>query len=167
MAVSDFNQRQSLEERVTELAKQVADSLGMELVLVEIKGEGSRSVVRVFIDKPGGISLDDCERYSRQFSVSLDVEDWIPFSYVLEVSSPGINRPLVKESDFQRFCGQNTKVRTRIPIEGQRNFKGKIVGVTEGRLELEVAPGKQIGIALVDIEKANLIANISMRPQGS
>jgi ribosome maturation factor RimP len=167
MAVSDLNQRQSLQMRITELAKQVADSMGMELVLVEVKGEGSRSVVRVFLDQAGGISLDDCERYSRHFSVSLDVEDWIPFSYTLEVSSPGVNRPLVKESDFQRFCGQDAKVRTRIPSEGQRNFKGKIVGVTEGRLELEVEPGKRIGIALVDIEKANLIADLKLRPQGS
>jgi ribosome maturation factor RimP len=167
MAVSDLNQRQSLESRITELAKQIAESMEMELVLVEIKGDGNRSVVRAFIDKPGGISLDDCERFSRHFSVSLDVEDWIPFSYILEVSSPGVNRPLVKESDFQRFCGQNAKVRMRTPFEGQRNFKGKIVGVTEGRLELEVAQGKQIGIALVDIEKANLIGVLSMRPQGS
>jgi ribosome maturation factor RimP len=92
------------------------------------------------------------------------VEDWIPFSYTLEVSSPGVNRPLVKESDFARFCGQNAKVRTRIPLEGQLNFKGKIVGVMEGRLTLEVAPGKQIGIALGDIEKARLIADLSKTP---
>ncbi len=164
MAVSDMNQRQSLESRITELAEQVADSMGMEVVLVEIKGDGNRSVVRTFIDQPTGITLDDCERFSRRFSVALDVEDWIPFSYTLEVSSPGVNRPLVKESDFARFCGQNAKVRTRLPFEGQRNFKGKIVGVTEGRLALEVAPGKQIGIALGNIEKARLIADLSKTP---
>ena len=164
MAVSEMNQRQSLEGRITELAEQVADSMGMEVVLVEIKGDGNRSVVRTFIDQPAGISLDDCERFSRRFSVALDVEDWIPFSYTLEVSSPGVNRPLVKESDFARFCGQNAKVRTRLPLEGQRSFKGKIVGVTEGRLSLEVAPGKQIGIALGDIEKARLIADLSKTP---
>ena len=167
MAVLDLNQRQSLETRITELAEQVAASMGMEVVLVEIRGEGSHSIVRAFIDQPGGISLDDCERFSRRLSVSLDVEDWIPFSYVLEVSSPGVNRPLVKDADFQRFGGKKAKVRTRLPIEGQRNFKGKIVGVTEGRLELEVAPGKNVEIALRDIEKANLIADLSMRPQGS
>jgi len=164
MAVSDMNQQQSMEGRITELAEKVADSMEMEVVLVEIKGEGNRSVVRTFIDQPTGITLDDCERFSRRFSVALDVEDWIPFSYTLEVSSPGVNRPLVKESDFARFCGQNAKVRTRLPLEGQRNFKGKIVGVTEGRLALEVAPGKQIGIALEDIEKARLIADLSKTP---
>jgi ribosome maturation factor RimP len=106
-------------------------------------------------------------KFSKRLSVSLDVEDWIPFSYTLEVSSPGVNRPLVKEADFRRFAGQNAKVRTRLPLQGQRNFKGKIVSLTEGRLELEIAPGKQIGIALMDIEKANLIAELNLRPQGS
>ena len=167
MAVSDLNQRESLESRITELASQVAASMGMEVVLVELKGDGNRSVVRAFIDQPSGISLDDCERFSRRFSISLDVEDWIPSSYTLEVSSPGINRPLVKESDFKRFCGENAKVRTRLPLEGQRHFKGKILGVTEGRLELEVAPGKKVGIALVDIEKANLNMDLGTKPQGS
>jgi ribosome maturation factor RimP len=167
MAVSDLNQRRSLETRITELAEKVAALMGMEVILVEIKGEGNRSVVRAFIDQPAGISLDDCERFSRRLSVSLDVEDWIPYSYILEVSSPGVNRPLVKEVDFRRFCGSNIKVRTRIPLEGQRNFKGKIACVAEGRLELEVAPGNKMGIALTDIEKANLVADLSMRPQGS
>jgi ribosome maturation factor RimP len=78
-----------------------------------------------------------------------------------------VNRPLAKESDFRRYCGKDAKVRTRLPIAGQRNFKGKIVGSTEGRLELEVAPGKKIEIPLTDIEKANLMADLSMRPQGS
>jgi ribosome maturation factor RimP len=167
MAVSDLNQRQSLEIRITKLAEEVAASMSMEVVLVEVKGDANHSVVRTYIDQPGGISLDDCERFSRRFSVALDVEDWIPFNYVLEVSSPGVNRPLVKESDFRRFSGKNAKIRTRLPIEGQRNFKGEIAGVTEGRVELEVAPGKQIGIALTDIEKANLIGELSLRPQGS
>ncbi len=167
MAVSDLDQSQSLEIRITKLAEEVAASMKMEVVLVEVKGDANRSVVRTYIDRPGGISLDDCERFSRSFSVALDVEDWIPFRYVLEVSSPGVNRPLVKELDFQRFSGKDARIRTRRPLEGQRNFRGKIVGVTEGRLELEVAPGKQIGIALTDIEKANLIGELSLRPQGS
>jgi ribosome maturation factor RimP len=167
MAVSDLNQSQSLEIRITKLAEEVAVSMKMEVVLVEVKGDANRAVVRAYIDQPEGISLDDCERFSRSFSVALDVEDWIPFKYVLEVSSPGVNRPLVKESDFQRFSGKDARIRTRFPIEGQRNFRGRIVGVTEGRLELEVAPDKQIGIALTDIEKANLIGELSLRPQGS
>jgi ribosome maturation factor RimP len=167
MAMSDENQRHSLETGITELAEQLASSMQMEVAFVEIKGDGNRSVVRIFIDKLEGVSLEDCERFSKRFSVLLDVENLIPFSYTLEISSPGLNRPLVKESDFRRFCGKEAKIRIRQPIEGQRNFKGKIVGVVEGRLELEVIPGKQIGIALIDIEKANLIADLSKRPQGS
>jgi ribosome maturation factor RimP len=166
MAVSDSEQ-QSLETRISKLAEETASSMGMEIVLVEVKGDENRSIVRAYIDQPGGITLDDCERFSKRFSVTLDVEDWIHFSYTLEVSSPGVNRPLVKESDFIRYTGQNAKVRTRTPLQGQRNFKGKILGVTEGRLDLEVAPGKQVGIALMDIEKANLIAELNLRPQGS
>lgn len=167
MAVSDSNQSQSLGNRITKLAEEVAASMGMEAVLVEVKGDENRSIVRAYIDQPSGISLDDCERFSKRLSVLLDVEDWIPFSYTLEVSSPGVNRPLVKESDFRRFAGKDAKIRTRIPLEGQRNFKGKITGVTEGRVELEVAQGKQVAIAFTDIEKANLIGELSFRPQGS
>ncbi len=167
MAVSDLDQRESFISRVSGLAEQVAAAMGMEVVLVEIKGDGNRSVVRTYIDQPAGITLDDCERFSRRFSVALDVEDWIPFSYVLEVSSPGVNRPLVKEADYVRFSGKNAKLQTRVPLEGQRNFKGRIAGVIQGCIKLEVAPGKQVEIALADIEKASLIGDLSMRPQGS
>ena len=167
MAVPESVRRLSLQTRITELAEQIAASMGMEVILVEIKGDGNRSIVRTFIDQPSGVTLDDCERFSKRLSVTLDVEDWIPFTYILEVSSPGVNRPLVKETDFQRYCGKNAKVRTRLPLEGQSNFKGKIVSVTEGRITLEIASGKQVGIAIADIEKANLIAELNMRPQGS
>jgi ribosome maturation factor RimP len=160
MARQDLNWRESLEARITSLAEQVAASMGMELVLAEIKGGGNRSIVRTFIDQPGGISLNDCERFSKRFSVVLDVEDCIPFSYVLEVSSPGLDRPLVKEADFRRHIGRTAKVRTRLPLEGQRSFKGTILGVTLGRIDLGVAPGKQVEIALSEIEKANLVAEI-------
>jgi ribosome maturation factor RimP len=167
MKASDLNQRQALGAKISELAEQIAASMGMELVLVEVKGGGNRSVVRTFIDQPGGITLDDCERFSRRLSVSLDVEDWIPSSYTLEVSSPGIDRPLVKESDFERFCGENAAVQTRMPMDGRKKFKGRIADVTEGRLNLEITPGHIVKIALMDIEKANLIGDLSIRPQGS
>ncbi len=160
MTQLDRKQLESLQSRISTLAEQVAAALGMEVILVEIKGGGSRSIVRTFIDQPGGISLADCERFSKRFSVILDVEDWIPFSYTLEVSSPGLDRPLVQEKDFQRFAGKAASVRTRSPLEGQRNFKGTILGVSEGRLSLELAPGKQIEIAMADIEKANLVIEI-------
>jgi len=130
------------------------------MVLVEVKGDGGRFVVRVFLDQSGGISLNDCERFSKRFSVLLDVEDVIPFSYTLEVSSPGLDRPLAKAEHFSRFAGKSARVRTRLPINGQRNFTGKIIGVAEGRLLLETAPARQVEIALSEIEKANLVIEI-------
>jgi len=156
----DLSRRESLEARIAALAEQAAASMGMEVVLVEIKGGGNRSIVRVFIDQPGGVALGDCERFSKRCSVLLDVEDWIPFSYVLEVSSPGLNRPLIKEDDFRRFAGREAKVRTKVPVAAQRNFRGRILSVTDGRLVLELAEGKNVGIVLSDIEKANLVAEI-------
>jgi ribosome maturation factor RimP len=154
------NRREDLEARILGLAEQVAASMGLEIVLVEIKGGSSHPVVRTYIDKPGGVTLDDCEHLSKRLSVVLDVEDWIPFSYNLEVSSPGLDRPLVKEADFERFAGRSARVRTRLPLEGQKNFKGKILRVARGKVEIEVAPGRQVDIAVGDIEKANLILEI-------
>ncbi|HSW37954.1 MAG TPA: ribosome maturation factor RimP [Acidobacteriota bacterium] len=163
----DLIQTGSLETEIGELAERVAASMNMEVVLVKIKGEGNRSVVRAYIDKPAGITLDDCEQFSKRLSVALDVEDLIPFSYILEVSSPGVDRPLVKEADFERFCGKNAKIRTKSAFEGRKTFRGRIMSVNAGRLTIEVAPGKQIGFALTDIEKASLIAELSMKPQGA
>jgi len=158
MAQPKLSQRESLEARISSLAEDAAAALGFEIVHVEIAG-GNRAIVRVFIDRPGGVRLDDCERFSRRFSVLLDVEDWISFSYVLEVSSPGLNRPLVKEADFRRFAGKVAKVRTKGPLEGQRNFKGVILGTENGKLALEVDRKRRIEIALGEIEKANLVAD--------
>lgn len=160
MAQIGMNQRENLEARIKTLAEQLAASMELEIVLVEIRGGGNRPVVRTYIDKPGGVALADCERFSKRLSVMLDVEDWIPFSYTLEVSSPGLDRPLVREADFQRFAGKSARIRTRCPIEGQKNFKGKILGVARGRVELEVAPGRQVDIDVADIEKANLMFEI-------
>ena len=167
MKASDAPRGQSLAAKISALAEQVAASMGMEIVLIEVKGSGKGSIVRTYIDQPGGITLDDCENFSRRFSVSLDVEDWIADRYTLEVSSPGIDRPLVKESDFKRFCGRNAAVRTRVPVEGRKNFRGGIAQVNDGRIEIEIAPGKTVNIALTDVEKANLIGDWNMRPQGS
>ena len=153
------DEREDLTGRITALAEQVAASMGMEVVLVEIR-RGGRSIVRVYIDKASGVSVDDCEQFSKRFSVLLDVEDCIPFSYVLEVSSPGLDRPLVREADFQRFAGKQAKVRTSQPLQGQRNFRGKILGASGGNIRLELSPGQEIEMALSQIERANLVVEI-------
>ena len=159
-AQDEQDKRDNLEARIGSLASETAASMGLEIVLVEIKGGGNRPMVRAYIDQPGGVTLGDCERFSKRLSVLLDVEDWIPVSYTLEVSSPGLDRPLVKEADFQRFAGRLARVRTRCPIDGQKNFKGKIIGAAQGKMELEVVPGRRVDIAVTDIEKANLIVEI-------
>jgi ribosome maturation factor RimP len=153
----DLNERQELEARIRDLSDQLAGSMALEVVLVEIKGGGGSPIVRTYIDKPGGVTLEDCERFSKRLSVLLDVEDWIPCGYTLEVSSPGIDRPLVKEADFERFAGKGVRVRARSAIAGQRNFQGKILGVVQGKVGIELGPGRRIDIAIGEIERANLM----------
>jgi ribosome maturation factor RimP len=160
MARVDFDEYGSLKEKLAALARCVACSMGMEVVLVELKGGAGRSVVRIFIDQPGGISLDDCERFSKRASVALDVEDLIPFSYVLEVSSPGLDRPLVQEEDFRRFAGRIAKIRLRSAGQGRRNFQARILGTDQGRIRLELEPGNVLEVALPEIEKANLVIEL-------
>lgn len=160
MVRTDAERTDSLDSGIAALAEQVAAALGMEVVLTEVKRAGNRSIIRIFIDQPGGVTLDDCERFSRRLSVLLDVEDWIPFSYILEVSSPGLDRPLVKEEDYKRFAGRSARIRMKHPIQGQRNFKGTILAVENGRVSLELHAGKRMELSVSDIEKANLVAEI-------
>ena len=103
---------------VERLSAPVVEELGMELVDVEFVKEGGRWMLRVYIDKPGGIGLDDCERVSQSLDTMLDEKDPIPQTFYLEVSSPGIERPLKKLRDFQRFCGHRVNVSTYAPLEG-------------------------------------------------
>ena len=134
----------------------VVTGQGYELVDVEWKNE-SGWILRLYIDKEGGVSLDDCATVSRELSAVLDVEDVIPVAYSLEVSSPGLNRPLKKEADFARFVGKKAKIRTRHPVgESRRNFSGTLVGVQGGKVKIDV--GDQVcEVPVDDVEKANLV----------
>lgn len=134
-------------------------ALGFELVDVELSGRGRHAVLRVYIDGPEGVTVDDCADVSRQLSGILDVEDPIPERYVLEVSSPGLDRPLAKREDFQRFVGEQVKVRTRQPLDGQRNFKGCLVGVEGEHVVLKVGD-KTVSLGFDSIEKARLIPQL-------
>ena len=130
---------------------------GYELVEVEFKTELGGWILRVFIDKEGGVSLEDCASVSRELSAVLDVEDVIPQHYSLEVSSPGLDRPLKKEADFARFVGKKAKIRTRHPVgESRRNFSGTLVAVESGKVKIDV--GDQVcEVPVDDVEKANLV----------
>jgi ribosome maturation factor RimP len=142
-------------EQLRGIASPVVAGLGYELVDLEWKHEG-RWVLRLFLDRDGGISHDDCARASRALSAELDVADAIHAPYVLEVSSPGLDRPLRAERDFARFAGKNARIRTRHPVgESRRNFKGKLIGAAEGKVRIEV-DGQEYEIPVDDVEKANL-----------
>src|SRR6476659_3495955 len=130
-------------EHVRQLIQEVIEGQGYELVDVELKGGGKNSVLRVFIDQQGGISHRDCELVSEQVGTVLDVEDLIPFSYTLEVSSPGLDRKLVKESDYTRFEGKLARIQTRIPLNKQKVFRGRLQGVQNGKVQLELRTGGQ------------------------
>ncbi len=177
-------------DRVREIAERVAASSGLEVVEVELRGSGKARMLRVFLDKPGldksgpgsgdplgGVTHGDCVNFSREFGTILDVEDVIPDSYTLEVSSPGLDRKLTKASDFERFTGSRIKVTTRQPLNGNKHFEGRLESFRDGKLTLDpsVASHKsrrkmkmaasagevrKIEIEFANVEKANLVPEI-------
>lgn len=147
---------EGIEERIGALVAPVAVSLGLELVDVEFTSEHGRRVLRIYIDKPGGVTVDDCERVSKELGTILDVDDPIPQSYNLEVSSPGLDRPLKTEKDFTRFTGKRARIKTREPIDGRRNFKAVIESAGGGEIKVTDFDGKVFMIAISNIDKAKL-----------
>ena len=143
-------------ERIRQLIQGVVEGQGYEFVEMEFKGGGNNSILRIFIDKPAGISHGDCELVSEQVGTVLDVEDPIPFAYTLEVSSPGLNRKLVKESDYTRFEGKLARIQTRIPLNRQKVFKGRLGGLQNGSVRLELPKGEPLDIPLDVISEARL-----------
>src|SRR5687767_10310718 len=119
----------SIAARLQEIAERVAIDHGLELVHVEVAGPDNKPIVRVFIDKPQGVTHDDCSEVSTHLGTILDVEDFIHASYTLEVSSPGLERGLYKRADYERFAGSQVKLRAKTPVNGQRNFRGRLVGI--------------------------------------
>ena len=141
-----------------EVCERTLAALGYDLVAVEFQREPSGWVLRVFLDNlsgAAGVSIDDCTRASRDLSAALDVADLIQQHYSLEVSSPGLERPLVKEKDFQRFAGRRARVRMRSPIGGRRNFAGTLRGAEGGRISIE-CEGQSWQLPLAEVAKANL-----------
>jgi ribosome maturation factor RimP len=166
-------------DRVRAIAERVGASSGLEVVEVEMRGAGKRRTLRIVIDKPtaapdqlGGVTHEDCANLSREVSTILDVEDVIPGgSYVLEVSSPGLDRKLVRPADYERFVGSLVKVKTRNPVDGSSYFEGRLESFRDGRLTLELGRAKKKTetvsdasrkreIELANVEKANLIPEI-------
>jgi ribosome maturation factor RimP len=150
----------SVAERIKEIAEQAAIDHGLELVHAEVAGPEGHPVVRVFIDKPGGVTHDDCSEVSRQIDTVLDVEDFIHSAYTLEVSSPGLERGLYKLADYERFVGSVAKMKTRAPIGNQRNFRGTIVGVANDQLIFNDHTSGRVEIPFASIAKANLEVDV-------
>jgi ribosome maturation factor RimP len=141
---------------IREAAERVASSVGVEIVDVEWK-VGALRLLRVYIDKPGGITHGDCQRVSEQLGVVLDVEDLIPGPrYVLEVSSPGLDRKLRNPAEFERFAGRLARISLNEPVEDSKYFEGRLAGVSEGMVRLEV-DGRVVLLPLSMIRKANLV----------
>ncbi len=157
----------SVEEQVRAIVERVAASYGLEVWDVELRGTGGKSrMLRVFIDKPAGVTHEDCEHVSREVSTILDVEDPIKGSYVLEVSSPGLDRKLRGPADYERFKGSLLKLQTLEPINGTRNYEGRLQHFDGDRLSLELPPkgkgkkqepGGTVEIDLSNVAKANLV----------
>ena len=149
----------SIAERVQALAEQVAIDHGVELVHAEVAGPDNKPIVRIFIDKPQGVTHEDCSAVSFHLGTILDVEDFIHASYTLEVSSPGIERGLYKRADYERFSGSLAKVKTRQLIQGQRNFRGRLLGLDGESVLFEDRTNGRVQIPLESIAKANLEVN--------
>ena len=146
----------SIEERVVAIAERVAIDHGLELVHAEVAGPENKPIVRIFIDKPNGVTHQDCSEVSLHVGTILDVEDFIHASYVLEVSSPGLERGLYKRADYERFAGKSAKLRTRRPINGQRNFRGRLLGLDGEDAVVEDRTSGRVNVPLDAIAKANL-----------
>jgi ribosome maturation factor RimP len=148
--------RQIITARVEEVAERLAQADGIEIVEVELKGTGRNQLLRIFIDKPGGVTHGDCERVSQRVGEALDGEDIVPGHYTLEVSSPGIERKLKKKNDFLRFQGQKAKLVYR-EIEGKNRFvEGTLAGTEDSLVLVDVGDGERIQIPFDSIERANL-----------
>lgn len=154
------SQRKEIVSKVSELTRQIVRFEGLELVDAEWKGALRGGLLRVYIDKPTGITHADCERVSRQLSAALDVEDLVPASYTLEVSSPGLDRKLSQPADYRRFQGHKAKVRMRAALEGNRTVTGLIEGTTQESVSLRTASGEALEVPFADIELARLVVEI-------
>ena len=160
-------------DKIREIAERVSATHGVDLVDAELRGGGKARMLRVTIDKPGGVTHEDCANVSRELSTVLDVEDAVPGgSYTLEVSSPGLDRKLLKAADYERCRGNRIKLTTHQPVHGNRHFEGRLESVADGKLTLETIAGKKkpkpghaqagqkVEIELGNVEKANLVPEI-------
>ena len=157
----------SLHDRLVGMLEPLVESLGYELVLLEFNAHKGSALVRLFIDAVGGVTLGDCEKVSREVEGKLDVEDPIPQNYRLEVSSPGLDRPLVKPAHFEKFAGQVAKVQLTAPQAGRRKFQGVLRGMRDANVVLDTTDAGTVELALANIERARLVPDFEKELSGS
>jgi ribosome maturation factor RimP len=148
--------REAIIQRVIEIARPILDSLMLELVDVSYSSGGRKGLLRVFIDKSEGVTLEDCEKVSQYLGPALDVEDPIPHAYTLEVSSPGLDRPLKRREDFTRSIGKRVRVKTLKPIEYNHTLIGRLTAAGEAGIEIVMDNGKVVAIPFEEISAARL-----------
>lgn len=144
---------------LSKLLEPAIERMGYELCDLEVKLGGRDGVLRIFIDRPEGVVLEDCEAVSRQVSAMLDVEDPLPGRYTLEVSSPGLDRRLSKPAHFQRYLGEDVRIKLRLPLDGRRNFRGALRAASEENIEVEV-DGTTHSLPIESIELARLVPSL-------
>jgi ribosome maturation factor RimP len=145
------------EEQVRQILDPILESMGLTLWELEFQKQGPKWLLRIYIDRdPAGVTLGDCETVSRDLGAALDVEDIIPHAYTLEVSSPGLDRALTKPEHFVRFAGSTIKVKTYQPVNGQKVFRGKLLGMADAAVKIELEAGTVLEIPLNNITKASL-----------
>lgn len=149
-------EKNSVTERIESIASEVAKKMEVEFVHAEVAGTKRNMIVRIFIDKPKGVTIEDCTNVSREIEQVLDTDDFIPAAYVLEVSSPGIERQLYKLADFEKFAGELARVKTNTEIGGQKNFTGTIFRVEGDTIIFEDATRGTVNIPFTSVAKANL-----------
>ena len=145
--------------QLRQILEPVVNSMGYELVGVEFNAHKAHRLLRLYIDKASGISLEDCQQVSHQVSAVLDVEDPIPGHYTLEVSSPGLDRPLFREADFVRFSGHKVRIHLAAPVNGSKKLIGLLHGVCDGEVKVEVE-GTEMAVPLHQIDKARLVPEL-------
>jgi ribosome maturation factor RimP len=149
--------REDVASKIEEVARRVAEPEGLEIVEVEVKGGGGCRLVRISIDKPEGVTHGDCELVSHQVGTILDVEETVPGGrYTLEVSSPGLERKLLRPNDYVRFQGKKASISLREPLDGRSNWEGMLAGFEDGAVALETGPGTTLRFPFDQIRKANL-----------
>ena len=153
-------------DKLTKLLQPLVEELGYEFVGLEHQSNPKNPVVVIYIDKPEGIAIEDCETVSREVAALLDVEDPIPGQYNLEVSSPGLDRPLFTLAHFEQFAGETVQLNVFAPVEGRRKFKGAILGAEEGIVRID-QDGAEVALEMSNIVKARLVPDYSAILAGS